>query len=89
MDTQIWYSVFCTLFGGVYGILHHLGEVSCASFFSLKGILVPVLLLFCTLDSDFRNVEKSVSQFAFCIQYFPYPTLIKKWSKEKNRLLSQ
>lgn len=28
MDTQIWYSVYCTIFGGVYGILHHLGEVS-------------------------------------------------------------
>jgi callose synthase len=28
MDTQIWYSVFCTIFGGLYGILHHLGEVS-------------------------------------------------------------
>ncbi|CAI0409346.1 unnamed protein product, partial [Linum tenue] len=27
MDTQIWYSVFCTIFGGVYGILHHLGEI--------------------------------------------------------------
>ncbi|OWM88549.1 hypothetical protein CDL15_Pgr002316 [Punica granatum] len=27
MDTQIWYSVFCTMFGGVYGILHHLGEI--------------------------------------------------------------
>ncbi|EXC11740.1 Putative callose synthase 8 [Morus notabilis] len=28
MDTQIWYSVFCTIFGGLYGILHHLGEWS-------------------------------------------------------------
>ncbi|XP_056172840.1 putative callose synthase 8 isoform X2 [Syzygium oleosum] len=27
MDAQIWYSVFCTIFGGVYGILHHLGEI--------------------------------------------------------------
>ncbi|KAK4804696.1 hypothetical protein SAY86_004513 [Trapa natans] len=27
MDTQIWYSVFCTIFGGLYGILHHLGEI--------------------------------------------------------------
>ncbi|XP_012567622.1 putative callose synthase 8 [Cicer arietinum] len=27
MDTQIWYSVFCTIVGGVYGILHHLGEI--------------------------------------------------------------
>lgn len=32
MDTQIWYSVFCTIFGGVYGIFHHLGEVSCLFF---------------------------------------------------------
>lgn len=27
MDTQIWYSVFCTVFGGLYGMLHHLGEI--------------------------------------------------------------
>ncbi|XP_074319213.1 putative callose synthase 8 isoform X1 [Silene latifolia] len=27
MDTQIWYSVFCTIFGGIYGVLHHLGEI--------------------------------------------------------------
>ncbi|KAL8512379.1 hypothetical protein ACS0TY_018750 [Phlomoides rotata] len=27
MDTQIWYSVYCSVFGGVYGILHHLGEI--------------------------------------------------------------
>ncbi|XP_057949634.1 putative callose synthase 8 isoform X1 [Malania oleifera] len=27
MDVQIWYSVYCALFGGIYGILHHLGEI--------------------------------------------------------------
>jgi hypothetical protein len=27
MDTQIWYSVFCTIFGGMCGIINHLGEV--------------------------------------------------------------
>lgn len=27
MDAQIWYSVYCAVFGGVYGIIHHLGEV--------------------------------------------------------------
>ncbi|KAK8913562.1 putative callose synthase 8 [Platanthera zijinensis] len=27
MDTQIWYSIFCSIFGGVYGIVHHLGEI--------------------------------------------------------------
>ncbi|VFQ62052.1 unnamed protein product [Cuscuta campestris] len=27
MDAQIWYSVYCSVFGGVYGILSHLGEI--------------------------------------------------------------
>ncbi|MBA0654649.1 hypothetical protein Goklo_021614, partial [Gossypium klotzschianum] len=27
MDTQIWYSVYCTVCGGLYGILRHLGEI--------------------------------------------------------------
>ncbi|KAK9085808.1 hypothetical protein Sjap_026219 [Stephania japonica] len=27
MDTQIWYSVYCTVFGGIYGIFRHLGEI--------------------------------------------------------------
>ncbi|XP_075498077.1 putative callose synthase 8 isoform X2 [Primulina tabacum] len=27
MDAQIWYSIYCSVFGGVYGILHHLGEI--------------------------------------------------------------
>ena len=27
MDTQIWYAIFSTLFGGIYGIFCHIGEV--------------------------------------------------------------
>ncbi|GAY51991.1 hypothetical protein CUMW_138500 [Citrus unshiu] len=27
MDTQIWYSIFSTLFGGIHGALSHLGEI--------------------------------------------------------------
>lgn len=37
MDTQIWYSVFCTIFGGVYGILHHIGEVISIFLINLHG----------------------------------------------------
>ena len=27
MDTQIWYAIFSTLFGGISGAFSHLGEV--------------------------------------------------------------
>ena len=47
MDTQIWYAIFSTIFGGVLGALTHVGEVSdlicdvvfriCGSFFSQAG----------------------------------------------------
>ncbi|XP_020577252.1 putative callose synthase 8 isoform X3 [Phalaenopsis equestris] len=30
MDTQIWYSIFCAIFGGVCGIVRHLGEIRTA-----------------------------------------------------------
>jgi hypothetical protein len=27
MDTQIWYAIFSTIFGGIYGAFRRLGEV--------------------------------------------------------------
>lgn len=33
MDTQIWYAIFSSLFGGIHGAFSHLGEVSDKSFF--------------------------------------------------------
>lgn len=28
MDTQIWYAIYYTIIGGIYGAFSHLGEVS-------------------------------------------------------------
>lgn len=49
MDTQIWYSVFCTIFGGLYGILHHLGEV--------RGIFLPQLAWSQTINSCWLQIR--------------------------------
>lgn len=35
MDTQIWYAIFSTIFGGIYGAFRRLGEVSVSNFYSL------------------------------------------------------
>ncbi|KAK3152612.1 hypothetical protein QOZ80_2BG0161290 [Eleusine coracana subsp. coracana] len=45
MDTQIWYSVFCTIFGGMCGIIHHLGEIR---------TMGMVRSRFCTLPEAFN-----------------------------------
>ncbi|XP_042472320.1 putative callose synthase 8 [Zingiber officinale] len=41
MDTQIWYSIFCTIFGGVYGIVHHLGEIRTMGMVRSRFHLLP------------------------------------------------
>jgi hypothetical protein len=39
MDAQIWYAIFSTLFGGIYGAFRRLGEVSNIFFFVLLVIV--------------------------------------------------
>ncbi|KAL3651083.1 putative callose synthase 8 [Castilleja foliolosa] len=41
MDAQIWYSVYCSIFGGVYGILHHLGEIRTQGMLRSKFSTLP------------------------------------------------
>ncbi|KAG9444221.1 hypothetical protein H6P81_015561 [Aristolochia fimbriata] len=41
MDTQIWYSIFCTIFGGVSGIFHHLGEIRTMEMLRSRFELLP------------------------------------------------
>jgi hypothetical protein len=44
MDTQIWYTIFSTLFGGIYGAFQRLGEVC---------LLIVQSCLFIILQIDF------------------------------------
>ena len=48
MDTQIWYAIFSTLFGGIYGAFRRLGEVSRLPSLMISSIMALVfqILLF-------------------------------------------
>lgn len=37
MDTQIWYAIFSTMVGGIYGAFRRLGEVIIASFLHISS----------------------------------------------------
>lgn len=50
MDTQIWYAIFSTLVGGIYGACRRLGEVCAASpepdeWWYLNKVVLPNRLL--------------------------------------------
>ncbi|XP_057540291.1 putative callose synthase 8 isoform X2 [Amaranthus tricolor] len=55
MDTQIWYSVFCAIFGGVYGILHHLGEIRTLGMLRSRFKLLPSGFNACLIPQVLRN----------------------------------
>ncbi|XP_010462583.1 PREDICTED: callose synthase 7-like [Camelina sativa] len=46
MDTQIWYAIFSTLFGGIYGAFSHLGEIRTLGMLRSRFKFVPNA--FCT-----------------------------------------
>ncbi|XP_059662797.1 putative callose synthase 8 [Cornus florida] len=55
MDTQIWYSVFCSIFGGVYGILHHLGEIRTLGMLRSRFQSLPSAFHTCLIPPPSRN----------------------------------
>lgn len=60
MDTQIWYAIFSTVIGGIYGAFSHLGEVRDSCAFLWDGLLNNKLsktFLFCFLP--FLIVDKN------------------------------
>lgn len=53
MDTQIWYAIFSTIFGGIYGAFRRLGEVGAFFFFFLKASFSYKSFIFIVfLESD-------------------------------------
>lgn len=55
MDTQIWYAIYSTIFGGIIGAFSHLGEVS-----SIFTVVFDLVILFLIL---FVKKEKNVAVF--------------------------
>ncbi|XP_034679163.1 putative callose synthase 8 isoform X2 [Vitis riparia] len=74
MDTQIWYSVFCTIFGGVYGILHHLGEIRTLGTLRSRFHSLPSAFNVCLIPSSLRNDQARKGR-----AFFP-----KKFQKESE-----
>ncbi|KAJ7948849.1 Callose synthase-like protein [Quillaja saponaria] len=63
MDTQIWYSVFCTIFGGLYGILNHLGEIRTLGMLRSRFHSLPSAFNVCLIPPSSRNGQKKRKGF--------------------------
>ncbi|KAA8526709.1 hypothetical protein F0562_009062 [Nyssa sinensis] len=69
MDTQIWYSVFCSIFGGVYGILHHLGEIRTLGMLRSRFQSLPSAFNVCLVPPPSRNDQDRNRKYFFCRRF--------------------
>lgn len=60
MDTQIWYAIFSTLVGGVYGAFRRLGEVRevLSHLFALYFAKERILFYFCMILHKYTILHK-------------------------------
>ncbi|KAH9770605.1 callose synthase 7 [Citrus sinensis] len=58
MDTQIWYSIFSTLFGGIHGALSHLGEIRTLGMLRSRFESVPTAFCRCLVPSSDADTKR-------------------------------
>ncbi|KAJ9537860.1 hypothetical protein OSB04_030593 [Centaurea solstitialis] len=69
MDTQIWYSVFCAIFGGLYGILHHLGEIRTLGMLRSRFQDLPLAFMNSLIPHPSKN-DKHLNRKSFLSEMF-------------------
>jgi callose synthase len=78
MDTQIWYSVFCAIFGGVYGILHHLGEIRTLGMLRSRFQALPSAFSVCLIPLPAEFDKSKIKRWFFKKRF------LKSSESEKN-----
>ncbi|XP_042489726.1 putative callose synthase 8 isoform X2 [Macadamia integrifolia] len=78
MDTQIWYSIFCTIVGGAFGVLRHLGEIRTLGMLRSRFQLLPSAFSVRLVPPSSKNVQKRR------LKNFFWPKFHKVSENEKN-----
>ncbi|XP_020251345.1 putative callose synthase 8 isoform X2 [Asparagus officinalis] len=70
MDTQIWYSVFCMIFGGLYGIIHHLGEIRTMGMVRSRFHSLPSVFRYSLVPHSSKKENKRNLKSFLCSKIF-------------------
>ncbi|CAI9088922.1 OLC1v1023382C1 [Oldenlandia corymbosa var. corymbosa] len=81
MDAQIWYSVYCSIFGGVFGILHHLGEIRTLGMLRSRFHTLPDAFRAYLIPHKLKDGKEGVSKWLLC------QGLQKDSEKDKNNVV--
>ncbi|XP_062171456.1 callose synthase 3 [Alnus glutinosa] len=83
MDTQIWYAIFSTLFGGIYGAFRRLGEIRTLGMLRSRFQSLPGAFNACLIPEE-KNEPKKKGIKATLSRKFAEPSLQTPSNKEKE-----
>ncbi|GJT09449.1 callose synthase 3 [Tanacetum coccineum] len=73
MDTQIWYAIFSTLFGGIYGAFRRLGEIRTLGMLRSRFESLPGAFNGCLIPPEKSEVKKKGLKATLSRQYDAVP----------------
>ncbi|XP_077246957.1 callose synthase 3-like [Tasmannia lanceolata] len=73
MDTQIWYAIFSTLFGGIYGAFRRLGEIRTLGMLRSRFQSLPGAFNACLIPVDKTETKKKGLKAKFSRKYPEIP----------------
>ncbi|XP_030953802.1 callose synthase 3-like isoform X2 [Quercus lobata] len=74
MDTQIWYAIFSTLFGGIYGIFRHIGEDRTSAMLRLRFESLPGAFNACLIPVERNEKTKKGLKATFSSKFDEIPS---------------
>ncbi|RDX97868.1 Callose synthase 3, partial [Mucuna pruriens] len=82
MDTQIWYAIFSTLFGGIYGAFRRLGEIRTLGMLRSRFESLPAAFNYSLIPEETNEPKKKGLKATLSLRF---PKIISKKGKESAR----
>ncbi|XP_028797659.1 callose synthase 7, partial [Neltuma alba] len=81
MDTQIWYSIYSTIFGGIIGAFSHLGEIRTLGMLRSRFEAVPHAFSHCFLTERNKDIETEDIVLHLCLTFHKFLLVLIEYLK--------
>ncbi|XP_050252355.1 callose synthase 1-like isoform X2 [Quercus robur] len=78
MDTQIWYAIFSTIFGGIYGAFSRLGEIQTLAMLRSRFQSLPGAFNACLIPVENNEKTKEGTNATFSYKFEEIPSIKEK-----------
>nr|XP_023892902.1 callose synthase 2-like isoform X4 [Quercus suber] len=81
MDTQIWYAIFSTIFGGICGVFFRLGEIQTLAMLRSRFQSLPGAFIACLIPVEINQKSKVGTNDTFSYKFEEIPSIKEEATK--------